>query len=65
MFIQVASQALPQMALWECPLMEGFDGGLGRSVCEHEEEQLDWGVLDPQCAVQKPQHLSETWNVQQ
>ena len=47
MFIQVASQALPQMALWECPLMEGFDGGLGRSVCEHEEEKLDWGVLDP------------------
>lgn len=42
------------MALQQCPGTESFDTGQGRSVCEHEEKQLDLDVLDPQYAVQKP-----------
>lgn len=34
------------MALQQCPGTESFDTGQGRSVCEHEEEQLDLNVLD-------------------
>ena len=42
------------MALQQCPGTESFDTGQGRSVCEHEEEQLDLNVLDRQCVVHKP-----------
>lgn len=42
------------MALQQCPGTESFDTGQGRSVCEHEEEQLHLNVLDPQCVVHKP-----------
>lgn len=51
------------MALQQCPGTESFDTGQGRSVCEHEEEQLDLNVLDRQCGTQT-QHLWETWGVQ-
>lgn len=66
MFIRGASQSLPSTdGSWECLGMGSFDRGQGTSVCEHEEEQLDWGVIDPQCAEPKPQHLWEICNVQQ
>lgn len=53
MFIRGASQSLAQMALQQFLGTESFDIGQGRSVCEHEEEQLDLDVLDPKCAVRK------------
>lgn len=45
MFIRGLSQPLAQMALQQCMGTGHFNTGQERSVCEHEEEQLDRDVL--------------------
>lgn len=59
MFSREASQLFAQLALHQCLGMGSFDPGQGRYVCE-----LHLDVLDPQCAVQKPKILGESWEVQ-
>lgn len=45
MFIRGLSQPLAQTALQQCMGTGHFNTGQERSVCEHEEEQLDRDVL--------------------